>query len=204
MSNENLGKVLIWFLFMHFKVSKNQTGRKRKQPVSSSGPANSSGTANTAGPSPSSAPSTPSTHTPGDVISMPALPHSGTTSKPLMMFGTDGAGTLTSPSNQLVSAYFNLYRLKHLNSMHKFSLAFHFGSGMIKILNCGLIWIVWWRMGPLMTMSSLFYHMMIQTPEMLVVVVWMSAKVRNTPFLKKILCCLFCEESPKTFHLQLL
>lgn len=83
------------------QVSKNQTGRKRKQPVSSSGPANSSGTANTAGPSPSSAPSTPSTHTPGDVISMPALPHSGTTSKPLMMFGTDGAGTLTSPSNQL-------------------------------------------------------------------------------------------------------
>ncbi|GAY60168.1 hypothetical protein CUMW_199910 [Citrus unshiu] len=86
---------------MLIKVSKNQTGRKRKQPVSSSGPANSSGTANTAGPSPSSAPSTPSTHTPGDVISMPALPHSGTTSKPLMMFGTDGAGTLTSPSNQL-------------------------------------------------------------------------------------------------------
>ncbi|XP_052206576.1 transcriptional corepressor LEUNIG-like [Diospyros lotus] len=79
---------------------KNQTGRKRKQPVSSSGPANSSGTANTAGPSPSSAPSTPSTHTPGDVISMPALPHSGS-SKPLMMFGTDGAGTLTSPSNHL-------------------------------------------------------------------------------------------------------
>ena len=171
---------------MHFKVSKNQTGRKRKQPVSSSGPANSSGTANTAGPSPSSAPSTPSTHTPGDVISMPALPHSGTTSKPLMMFGTDGAGTLTSPSNQLVSAYFNLlYRLKHLNSMHKFSLAFHFGSGMIKILNCGLIWIVWWRMGPLMTMSSLFYHMMIQTPEMLVVVVWMSAKVSKYALFKK-------------------
>lgn len=83
------------------QVSKNQTGRKRKQPVSSSGPANSSGTANTAGPSPSSAPSTPSTHTPGDVISMPALPHTGTSSKPLMMFGTDGTGTLTSPSNQL-------------------------------------------------------------------------------------------------------
>ncbi|OMO80569.1 hypothetical protein COLO4_24036 [Corchorus olitorius] len=82
------------------QVSKNQNGRKRKQPVSS-GPANSSGTANTAGPSPSSAPSTPSTHTPGDVISMPALPHSGSSSKPLMMFGTDGAGTLTSPSNQL-------------------------------------------------------------------------------------------------------
>ncbi|KAJ0031458.1 hypothetical protein Pint_12735 [Pistacia integerrima] len=83
------------------QVSKNQTGRKRKQPVSSSGPANSSGTANTAGPSPSSAPSTPSTHTPGDVISMPALPHNGGSSKPLMMFGTDGTGTLTSPSNQL-------------------------------------------------------------------------------------------------------
>lgn len=70
--------------------------------MTSSGPGNSSGTANTAGPSPSSAPSTPSTHTPGDVMSMPVLPHSGT-SKPLMMFGTDGAGTLTSPSNQLVS-----------------------------------------------------------------------------------------------------
>ncbi|XP_058724833.1 transcriptional corepressor LEUNIG-like isoform X2 [Vicia villosa] len=85
------------------QASKNQTGRKRKQPVSSSGPANSSGTANTAGPSPSSAPSTPSgsTHTPGDVISMPSLPHNGSSSKPLMMFGTDGTGTLTSPSNQL-------------------------------------------------------------------------------------------------------
>ncbi|CAK7353500.1 unnamed protein product [Dovyalis caffra] len=80
-------------------VSKNQTGRKRKQPVSSSGPANSSGTANTAGPSPSSAPSTPSTHTTPDVISMP-LPHSGGSSKPFM-FGPDGTGTLTSPSNQL-------------------------------------------------------------------------------------------------------
>ncbi|KAL5127631.1 Transcriptional corepressor LEUNIG [Glycine soja] len=82
------------------QVSKNQTGRKRKQPASS-GPANSSGTANTAGPSPSSAPSTPSTHTPGDVMSMPALPHSGSSSKPLMMFSADGSGTLTSPSNQL-------------------------------------------------------------------------------------------------------
>ncbi|KAG6739332.1 hypothetical protein POTOM_056926 [Populus tomentosa] len=82
------------------QVSKNQSGRKRKQPVSSSGPANSSGTANTAGPSPSSAPSTPSTHTPGDVISMPALPHGGGSSKPFM-FGADGTGTLTSPSNQL-------------------------------------------------------------------------------------------------------
>ncbi|CAK8568678.1 unnamed protein product [Lathyrus sativus] len=83
------------------QVTKNQIGRKRKQTVSSSGPANSSGTANTAGPSPSSAPSTPSTHTPGDAMSMPALPHNGNSSKPLMMFGTDGTGTLTSPSNQL-------------------------------------------------------------------------------------------------------
>ncbi|KAG6391285.1 hypothetical protein SASPL_149038 [Salvia splendens] len=82
------------------QASKNQTGRKRKQPVSS-GPANSSGTANTAGPSPSSAPSTPSTHTPGDVMSMPNMPHSGSSSKPLMMFGSDNTGTLTSPSNQL-------------------------------------------------------------------------------------------------------
>eukprot|EP00268_Persea_americana_P050405 TRINITY_DN547_c0_g1_i5.p1 TRINITY_DN547_c0_g1~~TRINITY_DN547_c0_g1_i5.p1 ORF type:complete len:1206 (+),score=292.55 TRINITY_DN547_c0_g1_i5:267-3884(+) len=82
-------------------ASKNQGGRKRKQPVSSSGPANSSGTANTAGPSPSSAPSTPSTHTPGDVISMPSLQHSSSSTKPLIMFGSDGTGTLTSPSNQL-------------------------------------------------------------------------------------------------------
>ncbi|GJX36996.1 transcriptional corepressor LEUNIG-like protein isoform X2 [Tanacetum coccineum] len=79
----------------------DQNGRKRKQPVSSSGPANSTGTANTAGPSPSSAPSTPSTHTPGDVISMPALPHNANSSKPLMMFGADGPANLTSPSNQL-------------------------------------------------------------------------------------------------------
>lgn len=71
--------------------------------MSSSGPANSTGTANTAGPSPSSAPSTPSTQTPGDVMSMPAVPHNNSSSsKPIMMFSGDGAGTLTSPSNQLV------------------------------------------------------------------------------------------------------
>ena len=90
---------------VQLKVLKNQSGRKRKQPVSSSGPANSTGTANTTGPSPSSAPSTPSTHTPGDV--MPNLAHSGGSSKPMIMFGTDGTGTLTSPSNQLV-CFFNL------------------------------------------------------------------------------------------------
>nr|GMD28694.1 transcriptional corepressor LEUNIG-like isoform X1 [Ipomoea batatas]GME16998.1 transcriptional corepressor LEUNIG-like isoform X1 [Ipomoea batatas] len=83
------------------KGPKSQNGRKRKQPVSSSGPANSSGTANTAGPSPSSAPSTPSTQTPGDVMSIPALQQSGNSSKPLVMFGTDNNGTLTSSSNQL-------------------------------------------------------------------------------------------------------
>ncbi|KAG6507592.1 hypothetical protein ZIOFF_032942 [Zingiber officinale] len=82
------------------KTSNNQNGRKRKQAVSSSGPANSSGTANTTGPSPSSAPSTPSTHTPGDVMSMAQLQHNGGSSKPLMMFG-DGTGPLTSPTNQL-------------------------------------------------------------------------------------------------------
>ncbi|CAD5190465.1 unnamed protein product [Musa acuminata subsp. malaccensis] len=83
------------------QASNNQSGRKRKQPVSSSGPANSSGTANTAGPSPSSAPSTPSTHTPGDVMSMTQLQHNGSSSKPLIMFG-DGPGALASPTNQLL------------------------------------------------------------------------------------------------------
>lgn len=94
---------------MHSKISKHQTGRKRKQPGSSSGPANSSGTANTAGPSPSSAPSTPSTHTPGDAISMPTLPNSNSSSKPSMMFGADGINSLTSPANQLVSYFFVLF-----------------------------------------------------------------------------------------------
>lgn len=95
-------------VLMHLKASKIQTGKKRKQPVSSSGPANSSGTANTAGPSPGSAPSTPSTHTPGE-ISVPGLPHSGSSSKPLMMFSADGTGVLTSPSNQLVRKLFFSY-----------------------------------------------------------------------------------------------
>ena len=97
--------------------------------MSSSGPANSSGTANTAGPSPSSAPSTPSTHTPGDAISMPALTHNGSSSKPLMMFGTDGANTLTSPSNQLVSAFRILVLAK----------------GIQRFLACILIAISFWQ-----------------------------------------------------------
>ncbi|KAJ6833027.1 transcriptional corepressor LEUNIG isoform X1 [Iris pallida] len=75
---------------------KNQSGNKRKQPVSSSGPANSSGTTNTAGPSPNSAPSTPSTHTPGDVISVSSLQHNCSSSKPLSVFGSDGAGPISS------------------------------------------------------------------------------------------------------------
>ncbi|KAL9443463.1 hypothetical protein AB3S75_016760 [Citrus x aurantiifolia] len=82
------------------QASKNQIGRKRKQAVSSSGPANSSGTANTPGPTPSS-PSSPSTHTPGDVISRPTLQHNGASSKSLLMFGSDGMGSLTSAPNQL-------------------------------------------------------------------------------------------------------
>ncbi|KDP32334.1 hypothetical protein JCGZ_13259 [Jatropha curcas] len=82
------------------QASKGQIGRKRKQPGSSSGPANSSGTANTTGPSPSS-PSTPSTHTPGDAVSVPNLSHNGGGSKSLLMFGSDGLGSLASASNEL-------------------------------------------------------------------------------------------------------
>lgn len=74
---------------MLFMASKNQTGREGRQPVSFSGPFNSTGT-------------TPSTHTPGDVMSMSALPRSGSSSKPVMIFGVDITSTLTSPSNQLV------------------------------------------------------------------------------------------------------
>lgn len=84
------------------QASKNQNVRKRKQPISSSGPANSSGTANTAGPSPSSAPSTPSTHTPGDTISMPSMHHNANLSKALVVYGADAPGTIGSPTNQLV------------------------------------------------------------------------------------------------------
>jgi hypothetical protein len=78
-----------------------QTIKKRKKPGSSSGRANSSGTANTAGPSPSSAPSTPSTHTPGDAMSVPQLQQNGGSAKPMAMFGSDGTGSLTSPANPL-------------------------------------------------------------------------------------------------------
>ncbi|XP_041005146.1 transcriptional corepressor LEUNIG-like isoform X2 [Juglans microcarpa x Juglans regia] len=79
---------------------KSEIRQKRKQRASSSGPANSSGTTNTTGPSPSS-PSSPSTHKPGDMMSMPSLPHNSGSSKSLLMFGSDGMGSLMSASNQL-------------------------------------------------------------------------------------------------------
>lgn len=83
-------------------ISKGQNGRKRKQPRSSSGPVNSSGTTNTTSPSPSSAPLTPSTHTPGDVMSITvALQNSGNSSKTLIKYRDDGFGALDSPSNPL-------------------------------------------------------------------------------------------------------
>ncbi|CAI0629053.1 unnamed protein product [Linum tenue] len=69
--------------------------RKRKQPVSSSGPANSSGTANTTGPSPSS-PSTP-----GDAMSLPTAPQNANSSKSMLMFGSDGLGSLAAATNDL-------------------------------------------------------------------------------------------------------
>ncbi|CAN1331386.1 Transcriptional corepressor LEUNIG, partial [Linum perenne] len=82
------------------QAAKCQVGRKRKQAVSSSGPANSSGTANTTGPSPSS-PSTPSTHTPGDAMPMPNAPQNANSSKSMLMFGSDGLGSLAPASNDL-------------------------------------------------------------------------------------------------------
>ncbi|XP_010541889.1 PREDICTED: transcriptional corepressor LEUNIG-like isoform X2 [Tarenaya hassleriana] len=85
------------------QASKNQMGRKRKHPASSSGPANSSGTANTTGPSPSS-PSSPSTNqTPGEGMSRSTLPPTGIASKSMLMYGSDGVGSLPSASNQLAN-----------------------------------------------------------------------------------------------------
>ncbi|KAM3330975.1 hypothetical protein ACQJBY_027210 [Aegilops geniculata] len=79
----------------------DQSTKKRKKPGSSSGRDNSSGTGNTAGPSPGSAPSTPSTHTPGDPMPVPQLQQNGVSAKPLVMFGSDGTGSLTSTANPL-------------------------------------------------------------------------------------------------------
>uniref|UniRef100_A0A0D9UXG1 LisH domain-containing protein n=1 Tax=Leersia perrieri TaxID=77586 RepID=A0A0D9UXG1_9ORYZ len=81
------------------EVSKNQNGRKRKQPISSSAPANSSGTANTA--VPSSEPSTPSSQSPVDTISMPSLHHSANISKALVVYGASTPSTMGSPANHL-------------------------------------------------------------------------------------------------------
>ncbi|MQM01692.1 hypothetical protein Taro_034447 [Colocasia esculenta] len=77
-----------------------QNNRKRKQPTSS-GAANSTGTGNTVGPS-NSPPSTPSTHTPGDGVTLTGnLQHANNRPKSLMMYGTDGTATLASSSNHL-------------------------------------------------------------------------------------------------------
>ncbi|XP_027918066.1 transcriptional corepressor LEUNIG-like isoform X2 [Vigna unguiculata] len=73
--------------------------RKRKS-ASSSGPGNSSGTTNTTGP-PASSPSTPSTQTPGEMITVSTLQQNAPSSKSSFMFGTDGLGSLTSSQNQL-------------------------------------------------------------------------------------------------------
>ncbi|OIW01395.1 hypothetical protein TanjilG_02551 [Lupinus angustifolius] len=83
---------------MQSTSSKNN--RKRKGPTSS-GAANSTGTGNTLGPS-NSQPSTPSTHTPGEGVTMPGnLQNVAGVSKGLIMYGTDGAGGLASSTNQL-------------------------------------------------------------------------------------------------------
>ncbi|KAK7330182.1 hypothetical protein VNO77_24369 [Canavalia gladiata] len=81
------------------QASKSQIRRKRKS-ATSSGPANSSGTANTAGPSTSS-PSTPSTQTPGDMTAGSTLQQNVPSSKSLLVFRTNGVGSLTTAQNQL-------------------------------------------------------------------------------------------------------
>nr|KYP55670.1 Transcriptional corepressor LEUNIG [Cajanus cajan] len=73
------------------QASKSKTVRKRKS-ASSSGPANSSGTANTTGP-PASSPSTPSTQTPGEMMTVSTLQNNVPSSKSSFMFGTDSLGT---------------------------------------------------------------------------------------------------------------
>ncbi|CAM8983918.1 unnamed protein product [Rhodiola kirilowii] len=85
------------------QVSKFPAGQKRKHPGSSSGPANSSGTANNTEPSPGSAPSTPSTHTPGDGLSIPNLPvpTNAASSKSMPMFTSDRMSNLSAAPNQL-------------------------------------------------------------------------------------------------------
>lgn len=79
------------------QVATNRNGRKRKQPISSSGPANSSGTINTAGASRSSTPSTSSAHSPGETIS-----HNAGLSKALVVYSSEDLASIESPPNQLV------------------------------------------------------------------------------------------------------
>ena len=117
-----------------------QTTKKRKKPGSSSGRANSSGTANTAGPSPSSAPSTPSTHTPGDPMPVPQLQQNGVSAKPLVMFGSDGAGSLTSTANPLVSIYFDVNLF-----LDRYFVLFCFGSMITKKLHYRVMWTICWK-----------------------------------------------------------
>ncbi|KAK7347449.1 hypothetical protein VNO80_21979 [Phaseolus coccineus] len=81
------------------QAPKTKLGRKRKS-ASSSGPGISSGTANTTGP-PASSPSTPSTQTPGEMITVSTPQQNAPSSKSAFMFGTDGLGSLTSSQNQL-------------------------------------------------------------------------------------------------------
>nr|XP_007154930.1 hypothetical protein PHAVU_003G159500g [Phaseolus vulgaris]ESW26924.1 hypothetical protein PHAVU_003G159500g [Phaseolus vulgaris] len=89
------------------QAPKTKLVRKRKS-ASSSGPGISSGTANTTGPpasspasSPDSSPSTPSTQTPGEMITVSTLQQNAPSSKSAFVFGTDGLGSLTSSQNQL-------------------------------------------------------------------------------------------------------
>jgi hypothetical protein len=92
------------FLWSVSQISKNQNGRKRKHPISSSGPANSSGTTNTAGASPSSTPSTPSAHSPGETISTPLQHQNASSCTALVAHGSEGLVLpIGSPANQLVS-----------------------------------------------------------------------------------------------------
>ena len=93
--------IFLWFVS---QVSKNQNGRKRKHPISSSVPANSSGTTNTAGASPSSTPSTPSAHSPGETISTPLQHQNASSCTALVVYGSEGPVLpIGSPTNQLVS-----------------------------------------------------------------------------------------------------
>ncbi|KAG0536273.1 hypothetical protein BDA96_03G049800 [Sorghum bicolor] len=101
---EKMGAGIVTVAFAgNEQISKNQNGRKRKHPISSSGPANSSGTTNTAGASPSSTPSTPSAHSPGETISTPLQHQNASSCTALVAHGSEGLVLpIGSPANQLV------------------------------------------------------------------------------------------------------